>query len=217
MDNVKYVSIDLYDNYKTIAQIYFSKALICADSFHVLQHLTEAFRNVRLRCRRRTEDENIQYLLTKFKYIFNHNINLDNEPKYNKRFKCRMNYRDIQSLLFDRFPDLKKAYELKENYILFNETSNTQNAGERLADLIQQFSDSGIKEYDAFYNLLINWNNEIINSFSTINNRRINNSYIESRNNQLERLMMNANGFRNFKRTRNRILYCLNKKDTFKI
>ena len=128
-----------------------------------------------------------------------------------------MNYRDIQSLLFDRFPDLKKAYELKENYILFNETSNTQNAGERLADLIQQFSDSGIKEYDAFYNLLINWNNEIINSFSTINNRRINNSYIESRNNQLERLMMNANGFRNFKRTRNRILYCLNKKDTFKI
>ena len=112
---------------------------------------------------------------------------------------------------------MKKAYELKERYIHFNETSSIQNAKEQLAELIQKFADSNIKEYDESYNLLINWNQEIINSFSTINNRRINNSYIESRNNQLERLILNANGFRNFKRTRNRILYCLNKNDTYKI
>lgn len=217
LDQVKYVSIDLYENYRTIAQIYFPKACICADPFHVLKHLTEAFRSVRLRCRRNTDDENIQYLLTKFKYVFNHDTNLDNDPKYNKRFKRYMNHRDIQSLLFERFPELKKAYELKESYIHFNETSNIQNAKEHLVELIQKFADSNIKEYDEFYNLLINWNQEIINSFSTINNRRINNSYIESRNNQLERLILNANGFRNFKRTRNRILYCLNKNDTYKI
>ena len=179
--------------------------------------VTAAFRAVRLRCRRNTDDENIQYLLTKFKYVFNHDTNLDNDPKYNKRFKRYMNHRDIQSLLFERFPELKKAYELKENYIHFNETGNIQNAKEQLAELIQKFADSNIKEYDEFYNLLINWNQEIINSFSTINNRRINNSYIESRSNQLERLILNANGFRNFKRTRNRILYCLNKNDTYKI
>src|SRR5699024_8164332 len=103
-----------------------------------------------------------------------------------------MNHWDIQSLLFERFPELKKAYELKESYIHFNETSNIQNAKEHLVELIQKFADSNIKEYDEFYNLLINWNQEIINSFSTINNRRINNSYIESRNNQLERLILNA-------------------------
>ena len=217
LDNVRYVSIDLYEPYKLIAQIYFPKALICADPFHVLKHLNEAFRAVRLRCRRNTEDENLQYLLTKFKHIFSHGFNLDNDPKYNKRFKRRMNYRDMQTILFERFPDLKKAYELKEGYILFNESCSVQNAKEMLADQIQQFGDSGISEYAGFYNLLINWNEEIIHSFSTVSGRRINNSYIESRNNQLERLMMNANGFRNFKRTRNRILYCLNKKDTYKI
>ena len=128
-----------------------------------------------------------------------------------------MNYRDMQTILFVRFPDLKKAYELKEGYILFNESCCVQNAKEKLADQIRQFADSGISEYAGFYNLLINWNEEIVHSFSAVSGRRINNSYIESRNNQLERLMMNANGFRNFKRTRNRILYCLNKKDTFKI
>ena len=41
------------------------------------------------------------------------------------------------------------------------------------------------------------------------------NSYIESKNRILKKLIINANGFRNFKRTRNRILYCLNKYDKF--
>ena len=128
-----------------------------------------------------------------------------------------MNYRDLQELAFKNFPDLKKAYELKENYLFFNESANVSNAKERLADQIKAFADSNIKEYDEFYNMLINWNVEIINSFNIINNRRINNSYIESRNSKVEKLFLNANGFKNFKRTRNRILYCLNKKDTYKI
>lgn len=217
LNNVKYISIDLYDNYRDIAHAFFPKAIICADSFHVIKHLTEDFKQVRLRCRRNTQDEDIQYLLTKFKHIFHHGIELDNTPKYNKRFHRYMNYRDMQELLFKNFPDLKAAYELKEAYIFFNNTANYSNASERLTSLLNAFADSNIKEYDEFYNLLINWFQEIVNSFSTTRNRRINNSYIESRNRQLERLIYNANGFTNFKRTRNRILYCLNKSDSYTI
>lgn len=167
--------------------------------------------------RRNTEDENIKYLLTKFKFIFNHGINLDNEPKFNKRFNRYMNYHDMQEIVFNLFPELKKAYDLKERYILFNQTSTIDNAKEELCKQISAFVESRIKEYLEFYNLLINWDKEIINSFTIIEDRRINNSYIESRNNQFERLLLNVNGFRNFKRTRNRILYCLNKKDAYKI
>ena len=217
LNNVKYVSIDLYVPYKEIAITYFPTAKICADPFHVLKHLTDAFSQVRIKCRKNTQDEKMQYLLVKFRFVFNHNVNLDNEPKYNSRLKMTLNLRDIQELMFKNFPELKAAYILKEGYITFNETSNIHNAKELLADQIKAFADSNIREYDEFYNLLINWNEEIINSFSVVNNRRINNSYIESRNRQLERLIFNANGFRNFKRTRNRILYCLNKNDTYKI
>lgn len=217
LDNVKYVSIDLYENYRDLSHIYFPYAKVCADSFHVLEHLTKDFHMVRLRCRRNTQDENIQYLLTKFKSIFNHDTYLDNTPKYNKRFKRYLNYRDILTILFDYFPELKKAYDLKETYIQFNNTASYDTARTTLTDIIKSFADSNIKEYDEFYNMLINWYEEIINSFIIINGRRINNSYIESRNNQIERLIYNARGFVNFKRTRNRILYCLNKKDTYKI
>lgn len=217
LDNVKYVSIDLYENYKNIANRYFPKSLVCADQFHVLKHLTEGFKQVRLRCRRSTEDENIEYLLTKFKYIFNHGTDLDNKTRYNKRLKRYINHRQIMELLFERFPDLKLAYELKEGYITFNTNSNINNAKEELAEQIKLFGESNLKEYVEFYNILINWNTEIINSFVIINGRRINNSYIESRNNNIEHLIYNAYGFTNFKRMRNRIMYCLNKDDTYKI
>ncbi len=217
LNNVKYISIDLYQNYKDIATIYFPKAIVCADSFHVLEHLTNCFNKIRLRCRNTTEDKDLEYLLTKFKYIFKTGVDLDNKARYNSRLNQYINYRGIINLLFNRFPNLKLAYELKEEYIEFNNTATTNTAKDKLADIIAKFGQGNIKEYEEFYNLLINWNAEIINSFSIYNNRRINNSYIESRNSSIEKLISNANGFTNFKRTRNRILYCLNKNDTYKI
>lgn len=217
LNNVEFVSIDLYDNYRDIAHKYFPNALVCADSFHVIKHLTDAFKDVRLRCRRSTEDKDLQYLLTTFKYIFHHDVDVDNIPRYNKRFKRKMNYRDMMTVLFERFPDLKTAYELKEKYISFNQMATRENVEELLPSLLIDFANCNIPEYDEFYNLLRNWYNEIINSFNIASNKRINNSYIESRNRQIERLLLNANGYTNFKRARNRMLYCLNKDDTYKI
>ena len=112
-------------------------------------------------------------------------------------------------MLFTAFPVLRQAYDLKEYYIAFNESSSLETACDGLSKAINAFADSGIPEYDEFYTLLVNWTEEIVNSFTVIDGMRINNSYIESKNRQLEKLLYNANGFTNFKRTRNRILYCL--------
>ncbi len=217
LSNVKYVSIDLWQPYKDIARKYFPSAIICADSFHVLKHLTLAFRDVRLKCRRETEDETMRYLLIKFSYVLNHGTYLDNIPKYNKRLGRYVNCRDIRDIMFDRFPLLKQAYDLKESYIDFNNSKSSENISERLTTLTKQFADSQIEQYVDFCNLLETWHDEIVNSFTLYNGRRINNSYIESRNRTIETLLYNANGFSNFTRTRNRILYCLNKDDNYKL
>lgn len=217
LNNVKYISIYLFDNYRNLAKTYFSHAKICADSFHVLKHLTENFRAVRLRCRRCTEDPLLFYLINKFKFVFNHTTFLDNTPKYNKMLKQYVNYRDIRDFLFNKFPELGPAYYLKEEYINFNEIITSKDKAADLDRLITLFENSNIPEYNQFYILLKNWREEIINSFAQINGKRINNSFIESKNRQLGKLINNANGFTNFKRTRNRILYCLNKNDNFTI
>lgn len=215
LDNVKYVSIDMYDNFRDVARTYFPNAVICADSFHVLEHLTKAFNQVRLKCKRSTEDRLLMYLITKFSFVFNHRQNLDNEPRYNRRLGRIVNYRAIRDYLLESFPVLSVAYELKEAYITFNESTSLQDAEKNLERMTRLFADCGIPEYDNFYTLLVNWREEIIASFTIVSGRRINNSHIESKNRLLGKLINNANGFTNFKRTRNRILYCLNKNDTY--
>ena len=217
LNNVHFISIDMYEVYRNIAKMYFPKAIVCADSFHIPKHLTDDFNKVRLRCRRSTENTTLQYWLVKLRYIFQHNMDLDNPPRYNKAMNRYMNLRDIREMLFYEFPDLKIAYELKEYYVNLNAACKLQEAEKAIDEAITIFSNCGIPEYDEFYNLLINWRDEVINSFTEINGRRINNSYMESKNRLVEKLIYNASGFRNFSRTRNRILYCLNKKDRFKI
>ncbi|WP_292016959.1 transposase [Megasphaera sp. UBA4233] len=150
LGRIQYVSIDMSESFRSVFQSYCPQAIICADSFHVLQHLTKDFNAVRLKCRRETPDPVLAYVLMKFKVVLNYNVQLDNVARYNKRLT-----------------------------------------------------------------VLSNWKQEIVNSFTVVNGRRINNSYIESKNRQVQRLLNNANGFCNFKRTRNRILYYLNKEDTY--
>lgn len=215
LNNVQYISMDLYEHYRTVARTYFPQATIYADSFHVIKHLTEAFNAVRLRCCRTSEDDYYKYLLIKLKHIFESGITLDTPPRYNKKLRREVSLRDIQNILFEKYPELEPAYQLKEMYLRFNRYSNIETATENFDKVRTLFGDSGIPEYEEFYKLLGNWKQEILNSFTRVEDRRINNSHIESKNRIIEKLMSNANGFKNFSRTRNRILYCLNKKDTY--
>lgn len=217
LNNVKYISMDMNEIYRDLCKRYFYDAIIAADSFHVIKNLNTFFDNIRKRCRRNCNDDLLIYALTKFNYVLSVDVNLDNESKYNKRFGRYINHRGIREYIFDAFPELKEAYYLKENYIMFNRYCTYEKAAEEIDIQIKAFSKSNIPEYYTFKKLLENWRQEIINSFIIVDGKRINNSYIESRNKQISNLFMNANGFINFKRTRNRIMYCINKNDTYKM
>ena len=61
--------------------------------------------------------------------------------------------------------ELNTAYSLKEMYRKFNSECTFEAAGEELEKIIACFANCGIKEYEEFTSLLINWKQEIINSF----------------------------------------------------
>ena len=217
LSRVKYISMDLNDYYRQVCKLYFPNAIICADEFHVIKNLNDYFDNVRKRCRRNCDSDLYIYLLTKFECVLSVDADLDNIGKYNRTLGRYINYRGIRELIFEAFPDIRIAYELKEDYISFNRTATLNNAEIELEKLIEAFKNCSIKEYKAFSSLLINWEKEIVNSFIVIEGKRINNSFIKSRNRQIGSLIYNANGLSNFKRTRNRIMYCINKNDTYSI
>ena len=217
LSKVKYISMDLNNYYRQVCKLYFPLSVICADEFHVIKNLNDAFDSVRKRCRRNCDSDLYIYLLTKFDRVLSVDANLDNTGKYNRKIGEYINYRGIRDMIFIAFPDIKKAYELKEDYILFNRTCTLENAKSELEKQIEAFKNCDIKEYKAFASMLDNWKKEIVNSFIIVDGKRINNSYIESRNKQVASLMYNANGLSNFKRTRNRLMYCINKNDSYSI
>ena len=113
--------------------------------------------------------------------------NLDNEPKYNSYFKCKLNYRDLFNMLLDISPQLKEAYYLKELYRYFNKNCEYEKAEEELSDIISEFE----RPY---------------------NDRKQSNALAENFNQKLRVLIDVSNGYTNFERFRVRAIYCLNDK-----
>ena len=94
------------------------------------------------------------YLLTKFECVLSVDADLDNIGKYNRKLGRNINYYGIRELIFEAFPDIRIAYELKEDYILYR-TATLNNAEIELEKLIEAFKNCSIKEYNAFSSLLI--------------------------------------------------------------
>lgn len=101
----------------------------------------------------------------------------------------------------------------------------------RNIDIGPEFASSPVGEMNEFAALLIRWENEILNSFipfrmeyvtnrsgkSFWKTRRLNSSLVENKNRVIQTLKRNANGFTNWKRFCNRVLYVLDPSVTFSI
>lgn len=119
---------------------------------------------------------NEYYLLKKFSWlIFKRPDSTDkkgrllfdsnNEKKMNRKLNHYLNFYDIQQLILDIHPDLKAAWQLKDELVDFYDKNTYETAPKALKDLICAFASSDIKEMIDFSRTLRNWQYEIINSF----------------------------------------------------
>ena len=214
---VQFVSMDMYENYRDMINIYFPNVLCCVDSFHVIKNINDALNKIRCKVMNRykhskTSDE---YYLLKYKreLLFMDSLKIsDNHFQYNHHFKYKLSQGAMLEKILSIDKELKYAYELKEMYIIFNNSKgNMDQISEDLTALIDAYKISGISLFVDIGNTLSNWKQEIINSFHTYKGRRINNGPIEGRNRYVKTVLELANGYRNFKRFRHRILYVFNK------
>jgi len=211
--NVKYICIDMYETYRLIAKHYFKKAIICVDSFHVVKHLNDDLNRLRIRYMKSYETNSQEYyLLNRFKFLlFDKGVNLDGEKRFNKKLQTYLNYGDLLELMLSIDDEIRKAYELKEEYIIFNSSFTIEEARDNYDCLLDDFIKANINEYEEFITLLRNWKSEIINSFNKWNGKRINNGIAESINQNIATIIYNTKGIRNTSRRRKRIMYSINK------
>lgn len=215
---VKYFSMDLYDVYRQVAKICFPNALICADHFHVIKNLTDNFNTARIRIMKKYEylknqNDNWYWLYKKYwKKLLRDPSTLGYKKYKTSKSGCYLNDHEVVTYMLSIDKDLEEAYNLLNEYRVFNSIATTKNAAEMLDDLIIKFGKSKLAENHKSYKLLKNWRFEIINSFTRIDGCVISNGGIERANRDVKTIIRLAYGFTNFNRLRNRIMYVKNNK-----
>lgn len=230
--NVKYITMDMWEPYRDVCEIYFKWAKIAIDSFHVVKIVNEAINRLRLIIMQKFNNgaENINenhvyyYMLKKYKYIFLSNFDdLSDRIKYNRKLHSWMNKYQLRKYLLDIDERLEKGYWLSSRYLEFNKTTSYENCREELEALIEDFYNSKLHQFIDAAKTLSNWKEYIINSFITVDSpdgrsrRRLSNGPVEGINSLIEKINVNGNGYSNFYRFRNRCAYVINKNVPIKI
>ena len=222
---VRYVCMDMYQLYKDVAEIYFPKAKICIDSFHVVQQINNAFANVRVRVMKSFEKTSEEYqLLKRFNWVLTKDsskLNLHETIDLYKYYYCVDSQYVTPRVLIDKMLswdfDLNAAYSMKEEYAYINRTSNSENADRRIENFIGELLIYDVRELKKIARMLRHWKKEIVNSFDRVDGQRISNGPIESVNARIKVIKMNGCGYRNFERFKLRTLYSLNENSSIKI
>ena len=211
------MTIDMWQSYRDLAYKHFRNCIVAVDPFHVIEHLRKDFRQVRINIMNQcVYNSNAYYLLKKWNWLLEKDIrkvDLDNEPEYNRRFKMKLNRKQILKMVLDLSPVLNEAYYLKEKYRSFNRNMSYEEAVENYDILVKEFEDADIKEYYEFVNILKNWKTEILNSFlRPYDERKLSNAFSENINGKIASYLIISRGITNFERFRKRVLFALNPK-----
>ena len=217
---VKYVIIDMWDTYRDLASIYFPNCAIAVNSFHVIKHLNYAIDSIRIRVMRKfdkrtnslIQKDEYYYMLKKYHFFFKMDFEkIFDGPTYVSKLKLKWTKHEIRTYLFNIDDDLTEAFVLKERYREFNLTADYDTCNKELEGLINDFLNSKHEEFKSFDRLLYHWKNEIKNSFIRYHGKRLSNGPIEGANSRIKTILKSGNGYINFNRLRNRIMYSLNK------
>ena len=234
LKNVEYITMDMYEPYLDVAKMFFKRAKIAIDSFHVMEHVNNAMNKVRIKIMQKdnnkAEDFDKNHVFYKLLKKYHLYFLKDIDDISSNRFYVYMlhGWYDKYSLMkymLNIDESLKTAYHLVCEYREFNKTSSYEKAEERLNELIDLFYESKIKEFVDVSITLYTWKEYIINSFIIIPDalskpkkideepmpRRLSSGGIEGLNSILQKLNMNGNGYTNFNRFKNRAIYIINK------
>lgn len=162
------------------------------------------------------------YVFKKFNWLLyssNSKI-LDNnmEKRFNRRLGGYYNYSDLYDYMIHSSSDLETACNLQYEVKNFYEHCNEKSAKEKIEELIIDFRSCPVDDVSQFANVLTKWKREIINSFIIVDSnkgRKMNTAIVENRNKSIKLIKHASNGYLNWERFRNRILFSLNADSTF--
>ena len=187
---VKGVAMDMHEAFRQAVRMCLPRARIVVDKFHLVRHINGALDRVRSRLqggnrRGRRQD------LFKSRYTL-----LKGAERLTDWERIRLNQ------LFNHYPELERAWLLKERFRTWYKGRDRGPAEVELDALQRVISDTYLPEFTALLHTLANWREEILNYFDY----PISNGFVEGKNNRIKTIKRMAYGYRNMDNFRLRIL-----------
>jgi transposase len=190
-ESVKAVSMDMSASFRPAVQTALPNAQIVVDHFHVIQHVTKAFRKVLSSWAHKKEGMVLlhrkQYLFLKAKEDLT-----EQEARERERIGTRL-------------PVLEKAWQLKEALRMWYATATMADAAQQLDAWVNQVQQEGPDALREALSPFKNWRQEILAFFQFLP-ILVSNGFVEGKNNRTKTMMRQAYGYRNRYNLRMRIL-----------
>ncbi len=187
---VKFVVMDLSSLFRRVVQTMFPCATIIGDRFHIQRLVIWALERVRKKVQNHFREKRIYF--KRNKHILN-----------KKGKKLTLEEYDRLREILKQFPELQRAYAVKEGF--FNVFSMKERAAVThfLAQWLTLVEESGVDEFRSVLKTFKDWRQAILNGLTQV----YSNGFTEGMNNKIKVLKRVAFGFRNFERFRARILW----------
>jgi len=166
--SVQAVCMDMHEAYRQVARQWLGQAVVVADKFHVIKLVTDALVTVRKRVGRRLTKKQRNTLRDESKELL-----LVNRHELNPMVQLR------RDEWLGNFPELKVAYELKEEFSDIYMVGSKAEAQERYSRWKQRAKASGIAPFPSVTSAIDNWESEFLNYFDY---PQVTNAYTESAN-----------------------------------
>jgi len=212
--SVEFIISDMYEPYLLVQKIMFPHAKYVVDKFHYIRYIMQALDNIRIKLQNEYGERSKEYVLLKNKKNvsllrkYGNDINWWVEvERYRNGHMVKMLPGEILKKLLSISDELKRGYELKEQFLDIINHATYEDAGVQLLGWIDLCKNSGIEEFITASSTIENWLPYIVNSFI---DKRYTNGFTEGINNKIKVIKRNAFGYKNFKFFRKRILYIFN-------
>ena len=189
-ERVKGVAMDMHEAFRQAVQMCLPQAKVVVDKFHLIRHINGALDKVRSRLQggnRRGKRRD----LFRSRYTL-----LKGAERLVDWEKARLNE------LFYRYPELKRAWMIKESFRAWYKEIDRSRAEERLSLLEERIANDSLPEFKKLLHTWTNWREEILNYFDY----PITNGFVEGKNNRIKTIKRMAYGYRNMDNFRMRIL-----------
>lgn len=181
---------DMDQGWRSWTRLMFGRAIHVVDKFHVVADLLRYLEDVRKTASAQSTSSENREKIRKAYYLIR---------KRRERLTPRQKVRLEEALAVSSL--LKKAYEWKEAFCDWYDTSKRRAAAETDLNILRDRLEE-IAHLKRFSWVLENWGEEILNFFVL----PVSNGFTEGMNNKIKTLKRQAYGFRNFERFRARIL-----------